>query len=277
MQNLHAFWMNLPAHVHPVAFTLGSLEIRWYSLMYMTAILVCYVTFVRQCRAKGLTRFVQVAPDLLSYAILGILLGARLGYALFYDGVYFLAHPLELFWPFHEGHFTGISGLSYHGGAIGFLLAMYLVTRQYKIPFRPFFNELVTVIPLGYTFGRLGNFLNQELYGRATSSWLGMRFPTDQQHLVRYPSQLFEAVGEGLLLYFFLQWLVRQPRWSSYVTPAYMIGYGLIRFIIEFTRQPDPFQALLFGIFSYGQLLCGIMVALGLFLIPWFGSASRKG
>lgn len=262
------WWQTLPAHIDPIAFSFGSLEIRWYSIMYLTAILVGYVLFVRRIRRLGLDSWTDHASAILNYALIGIVLGARLGYVLVYDLPSFIAHPLSIIWPFENGLYVGISGLSYHGGAIGFAVALYLGCRRYKLPFLSLLNHVNTVVPLGYFFGRLGNFLNLELYGRVTTLPIGMIFPTDPQHLLRFPSQLFEAAGEGLLLYAVLAWIDKKSWGKPYITSAYLIGYGLIRFALEFIREPDAFQHLVFGVFSYGQMLSLLTVLVGLCFIP---------
>jgi phosphatidylglycerol:prolipoprotein diacylglycerol transferase len=270
------WWQTLPSRIDPIAFSFGSLDIRWYSIMYLLAILVGYAMFVRRIQKNGLDKWTPHATSILNFAILGIVLGARLGYVLFYDLGSFLAHPTSIIWPFENGLYVGISGLSYHGGAIGFAVAIYLACRRYKIPFLSFLNQVVYVVPLGYFFGRLGNFLNLELYGRATSLPIGMIFPTDPAHLLRFPSQLFEAAGEGLLLYWTLSWMDQQTWGKTYLTSTYLIGYGLIRFGLEFFREPDAFQQLIFGVFSYGQMLSLLTIVIGIIFVPIYKYYENK-
>jgi phosphatidylglycerol:prolipoprotein diacylglycerol transferase len=262
------WWQNLPSHINPIALSWGPLEIRWYSILYLSAILIGYVVFSHRIRNQGLVRWSQNAASMLNFVIIGIVLGARLGYVLFYEPLSFFSLPLAIIWPFENGQYVGISGLSYHGGAIGFALGLYLACRRYKLPFLAVLRQIVMVVPLGYFFGRIGNFLNLELYGRPTSLSIGMMFPTDPLHLVRFPSQLFEATVEGLFLFLILYWMNKTKWAQNYITSAYLVGYGIIRFLIEFLREPDAFQRLVFGVFSYGQMLSLLTILVGLAFVP---------
>ncbi len=244
--------------------------------MYLTAILVGYGLFIRRIHKQGYSHWAQHASSLLNFIIIGIVVGARLGYVLFYDLPSSMAHPLSIIWPFENGLYVGINGLSFHGGAIGFIVALAVACRLYKLPFLAILNQMVLVVPLGYFFGRIGNFLNLELYGRATHLPLGMIFPTDPAHLLRFPSQLFEALGEGLLLFAVLSWVDRQAWGKNYLTPTYIMGYGLIRFVLEFFREPDTFQHLLFGVFSYGQILSVLTLIVGVVFIPVYHYYENK-
>lgn len=244
--------------------------------MYITAILCVSFLFYSLAKKYNETSYLQNFFDLFNYSVVGVIIGARLGYVFFYNALYYIKHPLEIIWPYANGHFIGISGLSYHGGALGFILGIYLASAKYKLNFLNLLNRLVLLVPLGYTFGRLGNFLNLELYGRATNSLLGMYFPTDPTNALRFPSQLMEACGEGLVLFAILLYCNTQPKLRLIITPLYMIGYALARFIIEYFREPDSFQNLLFGVFSYGQILSVIMFVSGLVLIPIFNKYVNK-
>ena len=264
------FWQYLPYYFDPVAFNFGPVEIRWYSLMYVCAILVVTFGFYYLASKNKEKDYLAHIFDFFNFGVLGIIVGARLGYVMFYNAGHYITHPLEIIWPFNNGEFVGISGLSYHGGALGFLIAIYLAAKLYDINFYSLFNRIVLLVPLGYTFGRIGNFLNQELFGRATQSWIGMYFPTDSTNSLRYPSQLFEAVGEGLFLFLILYLVSLNKKLAKYITPIYILGYAVIRYILEYFREPDSFQKLVFGLFSYGQVLSLAMVVLGLCLIPFF-------
>ena len=274
---MSVLWQYLPSLINPVALQLGPLTIRWYSVMYMLSIITVYGLFYRHLLKSGQKELASQTSTAFNYAVIGILLGARLGYALFYQPGYFATHPAELFWPFANGHFTGISGLSYHGGVIGFCLGFIFYCLRYKVNMFDYFNGVALYVPVGYFFGRIGNFINLELYGRPTSSPLGMYFPTDPQHFLRYPSQLFEAAGEGIVLFLILFLLSKNSKLCRYIAPAYLIGYSLIRFSLEFFREPDSFQNLVFGLFSYGQILSGLMGLTGIVLLPFFSkSASTR-
>jgi phosphatidylglycerol:prolipoprotein diacylglycerol transferase len=196
-------------------------------------------------------------------------IGARLGYVLFYNLSYYLEHPLEIILPFSFSNgvtFTGISGMSYHGGLIGIILASWLYIRKAKLDWWSVVDLYLPAIPLGYTFGRLGNFINGELFGRVTTSSIGMYFPMAAKGELRHPSQLYEAFFEGIFLFAVL-WSIRKikiPRGA--MLALYLIGYGTVRFFIEYFREPDAHIGFVFLSFSMGQILCSLMIAGGFFL-----------
>jgi phosphatidylglycerol:prolipoprotein diacylglycerol transferase len=200
-------------------------------------------------------------------ASLGLIIGARLGYVVFYNFSYYLEHPLEIILPFSFSNgitFTGISGMSYHGGLIGAIVAGWLYVRRAGLNWWDGVDLYAPVVPLGYTFGRLGNFINGELYGRVTTSSVGMYFPLDPGRQLRHPSQLYEAFFEGIFLFAVL-WSIRRikaPRGA--MLAFYLIGYGVIRFCIEYFRQPDDHLGFVFLSFSMGQILCAAMIAAGI-------------
>ncbi|MGD8351628.1 MAG: prolipoprotein diacylglyceryl transferase [Nitrospirota bacterium] len=260
------WWQHLPERIDPYLLELGSFRISYYGLMYVVAFAVVYLLCLYRIR-RGETEY--TAGDVENYlvwAALGLIAGARLGYVLFYNFGYYLRRPLEIFLPFSfEGgfHFTGISGMSYHGGAIGVALASVLFCRKYRVGFRDFGDFLIPSVPLAYTFGRLGNFINGELFGRPTDLPWGMYFPRDPQGLLRHPSQLYEAFFEGIFLFAVL-WPLRNRRpFRGFHLSLYLVGYGTVRFFIEFVRQPDVQLGAVLGPFTMGQVLCAAMVALG--------------
>ncbi|HOK06068.1 MAG TPA: prolipoprotein diacylglyceryl transferase [Syntrophales bacterium] len=274
-------WRHLPEHVSPYLFQVGAFQLRYYSLMYLLAFALTYLLVAYRIKTedayRGLTmEFVQ---DVMVFLILGLLIGGRLGYVVFYNPAYYLSHPLEIFLPFEfsEGiRFVGISGMSYHGGAIGVLLAGIFFCRRRGFDFWRLADLFAPAVPLGYTFGRLGNFFNGELYGRPTQVPWGMYFPLDPAGRLRHPSQLYEAAGEGLLL-FFLLWLVRRRRpFDGYLLALYVIGYGLVRFLIEFFREPDAHLGFFPGGLTMGQILCLFMVAAGVALYRLRAGAAKK-
>ncbi len=167
--------------------------------------------------------------------MIGVIIGGRFGYALFYNFGYYFQHPLEIILPFDFSHgirFVGLSGMSYHGGLIGVVLASILFCRKYKIKFWHFGDMLCPAVPLGYTFGRIGNFINGELYGRVTDVPWGMYFPLDPSQSLRHPSQLYEALFEGIVL-FILLWLIRKKKmFDGFLIGIYICGYGFVRFFI---------------------------------------------
>jgi phosphatidylglycerol:prolipoprotein diacylglycerol transferase len=199
--------------------------------------------------------------------ILGLIVGARLGYVLFYNFSYYLRHPLEIILPISFSNsvtFTGISGMSYHGGLIGVIFATWLYVRKAKLDWWSIVDLYIPAIPLGYTFGRLGNFINGELYGRVTTSSIGMYFPLAPTKELRHPSQLYEAFFEGIFLFAIL-WSIRKIKMPNGAMLAlYLIGYGTVRFFIEYFREPDAHIGFVFLSFSMGQILCSLMIAAGI-------------
>ena len=269
MNFIVGFWQHLPFYINPIALNIGPLQFRWYSIMYLLSILSVFFLYLNYCKRNSLSHNLEKSYELFIYSFIGIIVGARIGYALFYELSTFIASPLLLINPFQNGEFVGISGLSYHGGAIGFLLAMIIYCNKYKLNFFKITNVLSLYVPLGYTFGRIGNFLNQELYGRATTSIFGMYFPGDDQKLLRYPSQLAEAFMEGILIFLILSIITKiYPSTKKIITPLYCLLYGTARFLTEFIRQPDNFQTLFLNVFTYGQILSIIMIIIGIILIP---------
>ncbi len=275
------WWQHIPEHLDPVIFSIGSFRLQYYGLMYIVAFLVTYV-LIRH-RLKTEDRFTITygqAVDLMTAMILGVIVGGRIGYVLFYNLSYYLRHPLEIFLPFQFDNgvtFTGISGMSFHGGLIAVILFAWLTARKAGIDFRQAVDLFVPAIPLGYTFGRIGNFINGELYGRVTELPIGMVFPLAPDRRLRHPSQLYEAFFEGIVLFAFL-WAVRKRPIPPGATLAlYLIGYGTARFFIEFFRQPDAQLGFVVWIFSMGQLLCMAMIAAGLGLWAFLRRRSAGG
>jgi phosphatidylglycerol:prolipoprotein diacylglycerol transferase len=276
MDALQHFWQNLPSHMNPVIFQLGSFRLQWYGLMYLVAFFCTYL--LARYRIRREARFQMLdddfLKDILTWAFLGVLIGGRIGYVLFYNLDYYLQHPLEVILPFrstaHGMHFTGISGMSYHGGLTGAILAPYLFCRKRKADFWNLCDLFFPSAPLGYTFGRLGNFINGELWGRTTQSAIGMHFPEAPGEGLRHPSQLYEAFFEGLVVFAIL-WALRKRNFpKGAFTGLYLIGYGMARFFIEFFRQPDvQLGFVLFDFFSMGQVLCMAMILAGIGFIVY--------
>lgn len=266
MEELILAWRHIPSHLSPNLLEIGSFQLRYYSLMYLAAFACTYFLVMHRIRREGYPYTAETVQDYFVWAILGVILGGRFGYVLFYNLGYFLKHPMEIIFPFDftDGfRFVGINGMSYHGGVIAVLIASIIFCRKRKIAFWRFADLVCPAIPLGYTFGRIGNFINGELYGRATTVPWGMVFPQDPLHLLRHPSQLYEAFFEGVVLFVVL-WLVRKRNSvEGGLFAFYLIGYGAIRFFIEFFREPDVQLGFVLGPFSMGQLLCFVMIAAG--------------
>jgi len=252
--------------IDPVLISLGPLKIRWYGLMYVLGFGATYY-LVRYQIARFRWKELEKRFDNLNlYLILGVILGGRLGYVLFYHPSYYLSHPLEIF-------ATWQGGMSFHGGCIGVILAGILAARHYKLDFWKGADLYVVTIPVGLGLGRLGNFINNELYGRVTEVPWGMLLP-GAGPLPRHPSQLYEAFLEGFLLFAVL-WGLKNKPWKekpSQVWPhgsmfaLFLILYGIFRIFVEFFREPDAHLGTIFLDLTMGQLLSMAMIATGLFL-----------
>ncbi len=263
------FWQHIPYKLDPVLFQIGSFRLQYYGLMYIVGFAACYA-WVRY-RLKNEPRFkitIEQVEALSLYIMFGLLIGARLGYVVFYNVSYYLKHPLEVILPFDISNgfqFTGITGMSYHGGLIGIIIGSWIYIRKNNLDFWMISDLIVPVTPFGYTFGRLGNFINGELYGRATTMPLGMYFPRSPG-VLRHPSQLYEAFFEGIFLFVIL-WSIRKTKHVKGAAIAfYLIGYGIVRFVIEFFREPDAHIGLEFFALSRGQIFCSIMIISGVSL-----------
>ncbi|MBW2657410.1 MAG: prolipoprotein diacylglyceryl transferase [Deltaproteobacteria bacterium] len=270
MEEFWSWWQHLPQNIDPVIFEIGSFKLQYYGLMYIVAFAITF--FLVLYRVKREDRFeitTDQIKDLSTYMILGLVIGARLGYVLFYNLSYYLKHPLEIILPFSFSNgmtFTGISGMSYHGGLIGMTLVSWLYIRKAKLDWWSVVDLYLPAIPLGYTFGRLGNFINGELFGRVTTSSVGMYFPLAAKGERRHPSQLYEAFFEGIFLFVVLWGIRRVKIPKGAMLALYLIGYGTVRFFIEYFREPDAHIGFVFLSFSMGQILCSLMIAGGFFL-----------
>lgn len=280
MNDFLLWWQQLPSQMNPVIFSVGAFAIRWYGMMYIIAFGVVYLLSRYRIQSEKLPFERSYVSDVLTWAMVGVVLGGRLGYILFYGMSSFLADPLGSLIPWVSTpgggcRFAGITGMSYHGGVIGVILALLAFTHSRKKAFFETFDLFVPAIPLGYTFGRLGNFINGELYGRVTDSALGMYFPLAPTHELRHPSQLYEAFFEGIVL-FVLLWLLRKKSpFPGFLSAAYLFGYGFVRFFIEYVREPDAQLGFVFLNFSMGQVLCFIMMVAGV-AVFLFNSSSTK-
>ncbi len=279
MESLINAWQQIPAHINPTIFSSGSFQLRYYSLMYIVAFVIVYFLTIYRIKHEKYKYTAENIQDYLVWAMIGVIIGGRFGYALFYNFSYYFQHPLEIILPFDYSHgirFIGISGMSYHGGLIAVVIASILFCRKYKIQFWHFGDLLCPAIPLGYTFGRIGNFINGELYGRVTTAPWGMYFPLDPSHSLRHASQLYEALFEGIVL-FILLWLIRKKKmFDGFLIGIYICGYGFVRFIIEFFREPDSQLGFVLGPLSMGQVLCILMMMAGIAVLFWRKKASAS-
>lgn len=261
------WWQHIPEHINPNIFEIGLFQLRYYGLMYVIAFATTYILVVFRIKHEESNISREDVQAYFIWAIIGVMVGGRLGYVLFYDLSYFAYNPLRIITPFEfsEGglHYTGISGMSFHGGLIGVLLSSLLFCRKHSINFWKLADLFSPAFPLGYTFGRIGNFINGELYGRITSVPWGMYFPLDVSHQLRHPSQLYEALFEGIFLFLILWWVRKKIIFDGFLFCLYLMGYGVVRFFIEFFRQPDSQMGFVIFHFTMGQILCLAMIFTG--------------
>jgi len=302
--------VNFPSWLKPEI--IPGLPIRWYGLMYIFAFATAYIVYRKQIKERNFPMTDDGLTSMFTWGILALIVGARLFSTLIYETSHmYLKQPWLIFWPFRGSQFTGLQGMSYHGGAFFGLLAIVIYAKVKKISFREVGDMFAASIPLGYTFGRIGNFINAELYGRATASPLGMVFPDAQPlsaneswvqeiaektgtaitgamvNLPRHPSQLYEALFEGIVLWALIWFFRNRKPFKGFLVGLYFLGYGFFRFIIEYFREPDSDIGYRFEIvkttlpaayahpllsFSTGQILCFLMVLFG---ITWLIIASR--
>jgi phosphatidylglycerol---prolipoprotein diacylglyceryl transferase len=257
--------MHFP-HINPVFLSIGPLQFRWYGLMYVLGFVATYFILRSEVRRKQLPLTRDDVADLVFYGAMGVVLGGRLGYILFYDLGVYLADPLQIFavWK---------GGMSFHGGFLGVILSFVLFARRKKISFLNLIDMAAQCAPVGLGLGRIGNFINGELYGRPTNVPWGMIFPGGGD-LPRHPSQLYEAFLEGLVLFFIVRVMARRSDIAGIPAWTFCAGYGLFRFIVEFFRQPDAQLGTFLDFFSMGQLLSLPMFLAGSIMI--FRLSRRK-
>jgi phosphatidylglycerol---prolipoprotein diacylglyceryl transferase len=247
--------------IDPVAFSIGPLAVRWYGLMYLVGFAAGYglgAWRISQDRAP-ITRF--QFDSLLFLLVLGVILGGRLGHVLFYKPDYYAEHPLEIF-AIWQG------GMSFHGGLLGVMLAMAIAARLHSVDFLRLMDFIAPLCPLGIAAGRIGNFINGELYGRVTDLPWGMVF-RGAGDAPRHPSQLYQAALEGFALFALLWWFSSEPRPRGQVSALFLIGCGTFRFIAEYAREPDAYLGYLALRLTMGQWLSLPMIAAGIVLFAW--------
>jgi phosphatidylglycerol:prolipoprotein diacylglycerol transferase len=243
--------------IDPVIFQIGPLAVRWYGLMYLLGFAAAYMLIRHLARLRNLALDKNGVSDLLFYGVIGVVLGGRLGYVLFYNPAQYLSRPQDIL-AIWQG------GMSFHGGLLGVVIASLLFCRRRKLPLLLTGDILVASAPIGLGLGRLGNFINGELWGRVTDHSWGMVFPGGGA-LPRHPSQLYEAFLEGLVLFIILYVLHRRKVAAGIPFFIFFVGYGSFRFLVEFFRQPDAHLGFLWGGATMGQLLSLPMIMFGLF------------
>ena len=274
-----SWWNLIPTYFDGIAFTIPvmNFSVHWYGVMYIFAFVTAYATMWRVNTKDKLGYTKEQFDNLFVWAIMGILIGARLGYVFFYKPGYYFANPTEIILPVtHDDlgfHFTGIAGMSYHGGLIVGTIFAVIGMKRNKMDVWKTLNLCFLCAPLAYTWGRYGNFINGELFGEVTTSPIGMYFPMAHDSpitnpILHHPSQLYEMCFEGIILFTLLYNLRRIPVLKDKMPCLYLMGYGIFRFFIEFFRRPDAHlgRVDLFGM-SRGQTLCSLMILAG---IVWF-------
>lgn len=253
--------------INPVAIQITeNFGVHWYGLMYLTGFVAFLILGKYQIKHKpwfGWNH--QMLDDALFYGAIGVILGGRMGYILFYQFSHFISQPLDIFKVWQ-------GGMSFHGGFLGVLVAMFFFTRKHPQPWLKIMDFVAPLVPIGLGAGRMGNFINGELWGRPTNSDYGMIFPKVDA-IGRHPSQLYEFALEGVVLFALLWWFSKQQRAVGSISGLFLIGYGTFRFLVEFTREPDDYLGLLQLNLSMGQWLSLPMIVAGI----WMFLAAKKG
>ncbi len=247
--------------INPIALKVGPIAIHWYGIMYLIGFVVAWLLGTSRCRQScGIWKSEQIS-DLIFYCAIGVILGGRIGYILFYNLEYYLNNPNMMFavWD---------GGMSFHGGFIGVIIVLFLYGKKLGKSLFEMTDFVAPLVPLGIAAGRIGNFINGELWGRVSHVPWAMVFPKDPLHLPRHPSQLYEFLLEGITLFLVIWFYSRKTKPKGAVSALFLIGYGLARFFVEFFREPDPqLGYIAFGWMTRGQELSIPMVIIGIFII----------
>jgi phosphatidylglycerol:prolipoprotein diacylglycerol transferase len=251
-------------NIDPVAFSIGPVSVHWYGIMYLLAFATAWWLGLRLAKRPGSALKTKEVEDLIVYGALGVVLGGRIGYVVFYNFDTWMDDPLWLFRVW-EG------GMSFHGGLLGVILSTFIYCRRIGVSFYDLLDFVAVIVPPGLGFGRIGNFIGQELWGRPTDVSWGMVFPKDIDKLVRHPSQLYQAFLEGLVLFCIVYWFARQSRPRLAIGGVFILFYGIFRFSVEFVREPDEHlkSSLLFDWMTRGQLLSLPMILGGIAVLCW--------
>jgi len=247
--------------IDPVLVHMGPLQVRWYGIMYVIGFLAAYFLIKHQEKRRPMGLSPRLIQDLIFQLVVGLIVGARLGYILFYQHMNlaeYLHHPIEIIAVWH-------GGMSFHGGLIGTVVAGCWFSKRRGFSFWAIADRVMMAVPIGLGLGRIGNFINGELYGRPSDLPWAMVFPGGGP-VTRHPSQLYEAFFEGLVLFLILLWLSRKKIAEGFLLGVFLCGYGLIRFVLEFFREPDPQLGQIIGPFTMGQALSAAMVVAGICL-----------
>ncbi len=247
-------------NIDPVAFSLGPLQVHWYGIMYLIGFAAAWLLGKKRAALPNSGWNDDQVSDLIFYAAMGVVIGGRVGYMLFYNFSSLVENPLSLFLVWQ-------GGMSFHGGFLGVILAVWLFSRNNKKSVFKVLDFVAPLVPIGLAAGRLGNFIGAELYGRVTDVSWGMVFPSDPLELVRHPSQLYQASMEGLLLFVILWLYSSKARPTFAVSAFFCVGYGIFRSFAEFFREPDEGKFAAFDWLTKGQLLSIPMIVIGLLVL----------
>ncbi len=255
-------------NLSPTIFKLGPLEVRWYGVFYIVGFFIAFIFYKKFLKYRNVSLSKDIYEDLLFYLMIGVIVGGRLGYIIFYNLSFYIKNPLEVFAVWH-------GGMSFHGGVLGAITFGYFFQKKHKLNFLQLADPLMPLVAIGLGLGRLGNFINAELYGRVTTVPWGMVFPnTDGRP--RHPSQLYESFLEGLIL-FLITWIILKKTKRNGVVFFSWIGlYGVFRFIVEFFREPDSQLGFVFLNFTQGQMLSSVMIIVGIIGVVYvYGRPSK--
>lgn len=267
-----SWWSEIYSKFDPIAFSFLGLNVHWYGIMYVLALLVALGAAKYFVKKDNLPFSDKTLDNYFIWVEIGVILGARLGFVFIYSDaqMFYIAHPWEIFNPFYNGKFVGISGMSYHGAVIGFIIATFWFCKKHNQNAWKLLDLVAICIPLGYIFGRIGNFLNQELVGTASD----VPWAINVGGVLRHPSQLYEALLEGVLVFIILYIYRKYKKFDGELISLYVILYSIMRFISEIFRQPDVQIGEVFLGLSMGQILSFLMLFVG--LVVYFYLLSKK-
>ncbi len=255
-------------NINPTLVKLGFLEIRWYGLMYILSFLVGYILLKKFLKLKGISISREKYDNLLFNIMLGVIVGGRLGYILFYNLPFYLHNPLNIFKVW-------LGGMSFHGGALGVIIIGYIFCRKNKLSFYQMADPVMPLVSLGLLLGRLGNFINGELYGKVSHLPWAMVFPGSDGK-PRHPSQLYEAFLEGILLFVITFIILKYSKKAGIVFWSWLGFYGLFRFLVEFVREPDAHLGYIFWFFTMGQILSSVMIIVSASALIYISATNKQ-
>ncbi len=274
------FWNEIYSHFSPIAFSIFGFNVHWYGIAYVTALLSAL--FIAKFFSKNMDRFKGINQKMLDsyfiWAEVGVLLGARFGYLFIYTDsqIYYLTHPWQAFNPYVDGEFVGIAGMSFHGAVIGIIIASFLFSYVKKVDIFVLLDLVAISVPLAYTFGRIGNFLNKELYGRVIENESLKFIGIYVENALRYPSQLIEAFLEGIVAFFIVYFASKISSKKGMLIVVYAFCYGIARFLAEYTREADSQMGYYFLHLSMGQILSLIMILVGFIMLLFVNKEAKK-